>query len=49
MSSVTVLAPNGRRQTVKCTPNTTILQVSLVKYHISSKIRFLRMSVTVRF
>ncbi|CAH0547416.1 unnamed protein product [Brassicogethes aeneus] len=27
MSSVIVLAPNGRRQTVKCTPNTTILQI----------------------
>ncbi|KAL1517772.1 hypothetical protein ABEB36_001495 [Hypothenemus hampei] len=27
MSSVVVLAPNGRRQTVKCTPNTTILQI----------------------
>ncbi|XP_050295468.1 tether containing UBX domain for GLUT4 isoform X2 [Anthonomus grandis grandis] len=26
-SSVVVLAPNGRRQTVKCTPNTTILQI----------------------
>ncbi|CAG9818454.1 unnamed protein product [Phaedon cochleariae] len=25
--SVSVLAPNGRRQTVKCTPNTTLLQV----------------------
>ncbi|KAH1008869.1 hypothetical protein HUJ05_009372 [Dendroctonus ponderosae] len=25
--SVAVLCPNGRRQTVKCTPNTTILQV----------------------
>lgn len=25
--SVTVLAPNGRRQNVKITPNTTILQV----------------------
>ncbi|XP_066156793.1 tether containing UBX domain for GLUT4 [Euwallacea fornicatus] len=26
-TSVVVLAPNGRRQTVKCTPNTTILQI----------------------
>ncbi|RZC37472.1 tether containing UBX domain for GLUT4-like [Asbolus verrucosus] len=26
-SSVSVLAPNGRRQTVKCTANTTILQI----------------------
>jgi len=26
-ASVVVLALNGRRQTVKCSPNTTILQV----------------------
>lgn len=28
--SVTVLAPNGRRQTVKVSPNTPLLQVSCV-------------------
>nr|XP_008190607.1 PREDICTED: tether containing UBX domain for GLUT4 [Tribolium castaneum] len=26
-STVSVLAPNGRRQTVKCTANTTIMQI----------------------
>lgn len=30
-SAVTVLTPNGRRQTVKVSPNTPLLQVSFVK------------------
>lgn len=33
--SVTVLAPNGRRQTVKVSPNTPLLQVSGVKLQIA--------------
>lgn len=33
--SVTVLAPNGRRQTVKVSPNTPLLQVGCVKEQIA--------------
>lgn len=33
-----VLAPNGRRQTVKCSPNTTILQVKIVHFLLFSHI-----------
>lgn len=32
--SVSVLAPNGRRQTVRVSPNTPLLQVSCVKEQI---------------
>ncbi|KAL3273488.1 hypothetical protein HHI36_014929 [Cryptolaemus montrouzieri] len=57
--NVTVLAPNGRRQTVKCTLNTTILQIleevckkqdfEPSKYDIKHHNKVLDTSMTVQF
>lgn len=35
-SSVVVLTPHGRRQTVKVQPNTTILKVRIKKFHCAT-------------
>jgi len=58
-ASVNVLAPNGRRQTVKCTPNTTILQIieevckkqgfNPVEYDIKHHNKVLDTTATFRF
>lgn len=38
--SVIVLTPDGRRQNVQVTPNTTILQVNKLIFNIYSKLIF---------
>lgn len=58
-SSVVVLTPNGRRQTVKCTPNTTILQIieevckkqgfNPIEYDIKHHNKVLDTTATFRF